>query len=443
MSPELPFQRCPRNPRYVVKRSPGGAGTIAIHPLAWAAAFSNTTNMKILQLILLAAAIALASVSVLLEREMDPNRPTDLRSFFESRMEQCGFPGLAVALIKNGEVSWAEGFGVMDVDTGEPVTADTLFHIASVSKPVVATAVMQLAERELLPLDADIEAFLPFDVSNPSYLDVPITARILLTHSSSLQDDWEGCLTGLYTHETGGGDSPIRLEEFVRGYLEPGGRWYNKSANYLDAAPGTVYEYCNVGYALLGALVEHVSGEPFDVYCRERIFEPLGMTETNWLISQVDEQHLASPHAQEKDLRKLPHFSYPDYPSGSLRTSVVEYARFVSATLAMGVHPGGRILEEDTVREMWKPQIPELKPSLGIGWEHLHALAKHFPERAEELSPIHTGGDPGAFAYTFLMPEQRAGAVFFANSPPRETAVSTLNLIAMFKRLVLELGEPG
>ena len=409
----------------------------------WLPRLLNTLHMKTLQLILLSVAVALASLTILLERIMDPCRPEVLESFFESRMEQCGFPGLAVALIKDGDIAWTGGFGVMDIDTGEPVTANTLFHIASVSKPVVAAAVMQLVEQELLALDDDVDKYLPFDVSNPRYPDEPITTRMLLTHSSSLQDDWDGCLLGLYTHETGGGDSPIELETFVRGYVEPGGDWYDEAANFLDATPGTIYEYCNVGYALLGVLVERVSGQSFDFYCQEQIFEPLGMVETSWFIADVDEQHLASPHAQERELRRLPHFGYPDYPSGSLRTSVVEYAKFIAAMLKRGAYPGGRILEEDTVYEMWTPQIPELKPALGIGWEHLHALSKHFPERAEELAPIHTGGNPGAFAYTFFLPDQQTGVVFFANGAPKETAISTLNLIAMFKRLVLELGEPG
>ena len=401
--------------------------------------------MRTLQLILLSVAIALASANVLLERVMDPHQPADLTVFFERRMTQCGFPGLAVALIKDGEVVWAKGFGVMDIEANEPVTADTLFHVASVSKPVVATAVMQLAEQGLLSLDDDVDECLPFDVANPNHPDAPITARMLLTHTSSLRDDWNGCLAGLYTYSAGGGDSPVGLEEFVRGYLEPGGDWYDADANFLETAPGTTYEYCNLGYTLLGVLVEYISGQSFDAYCQDRIFDPLGMTETKWFISQVDLQKLASPHEQADGPRKLPHFSYPFYPSGSLRTSVVEYGQFIAALLNGGVCAAGRILEEETIQEMWTPQLPELKPTLGIGWEHLHALSKHFPERAEELAPIHTGGNLGTFAYTFVVPEEGIGAVFLANSPPKTTATSTLSLIAMFKRIVIELdsGDAG
>jgi len=395
--------------------------------------------MRTLQLILLSIAIALASANVLLERVMDPHQPDDLTAFFEHRMAQCGFPALAVALIKDSEVVWAKGFGVMDIETKEPVTADTLSHVASVSKPVVATAVMQLAEQELLSLDDDVAEYLPFTVANPNHPDASITARMLLTHTASLRDDWDGCLADLYTYNAGGGDSPIGLDEFVRGYLEPGGDWYDADANFLETAPGTAYEYCNMGYALLGVLIEHISGQSFDAYCQDRIFGPLGMTRTQWFISQVNLKELASPHEQVKGLRKLPHFSYPFYPAGSLRTSVVEYGRFIAALLNGGVCADGRILEEETIREMWSPQLPELKPTLGIGWEHLYALSKHFPERAEELAPIHTGGNPGAFAYTFFAPEEGTGAVIFANSPPKTTVTSTLSLIAMFKRIVIEL----
>jgi len=395
--------------------------------------------MKTLQLILLTCALGLAALTVFVEGGMDPLRPVDLDVFIERKMQRCGFPGLAVALVKDGEIAYAKGFGVKDIDTGEPVTDDTLFHIASVSKPIVATAVLQLVETERLSLDEDINTHLPFVVSNPHHPDEDITTRMLLTHSSSLRDDWEGSMIGLYTHETGGGDSPIPLEEFVRGYLEPEGQWYDRAANFSEEAPGTVYEYCNVGYALLGTLVEHVSGVPFDTYCQEYIFAPLQMEETRWFISDVNIDHLASPHAYDDGSRKLPHFGYPDYPSGTLQTSVAEYARFIQAMINDGAYPGGRILDTETVREMTTSQIPELLTTKGLGWDHLYALGKHFPDRAEELAPIHTGADPGCFAFAFYTTEGNDGAILFANGDPRESVISTMSLIALFKRLVLEL----
>ncbi len=115
--------------------------------------------------------------------------------------------------------------------------------------------------------------YLPFRVVNPHFPDVPITFRMLLTHTSSIQDNG-GQLWGAQGYSDG--DSPVSLREWVEGHFVPGGKYYTGS-DYMVAPPGTVFEYSNFGFALLGYLVESISGIPFDIYTRQHIFEPLGM----------------------------------------------------------------------------------------------------------------------------------------------------------------------
>jgi len=401
--------------------------------------------MKIWAVWLAILGVAIAGATAQISELMDPTRPKDPREFFETRMRQAHVPGLAVAILHGGEVAWADGFGRVDAGTDRPVTAETLFHVASVSKTITGTAVMQLVERGLVDLDGPVDEYLPFSVRNPRLPDEPITIRQLMAHTSSLRDHDETYM-GQYTLDAGGGDSPLALASFVEGYVSPGGTWYDAEANFADEPPGTSHDYSNVGFALLGVLVEAVSGIDFADYCRENVFEPLGMVETGFRIAEVDESLLAHPHEyKDGTFTVLPHYSYATYPDGSLRTSVAEYALFLQAMMNGGLGANGsRILEEATVAEMIRTQFPELNSHQGLAWD-TKQIGNLDPERcARGPVPGHTGGDPGVFSIIFYVPDERSGAILFANGLPDLKIAPVLSLIASVRRLVLELdAEPN
>jgi len=396
--------------------------------------------VKTLPILLLILGLAVAGATVQISREISPVHPLDAGDFFEARMRGCHLPGMAVAIVRDGEVAWAEGFGTMDARTGQPVTADTLFHVASVSKTITATAVMQLSERGRIDLDAPVDEVVSHPVRHPDFPDVPITARMLLTHTGGVRDDWAS-YSMQYTLDDGGGDPALSLASVVEGTFDPEGLWYDAEANFLDEAPGTRFRYSNMGFALLGALVEAASGQPFADYCRENIFEPLGMIETAWWIADVDETHLAHPHRfVDGEHEALPHYSYATISDGALRTSVLEYALFLQAMMNGGVGTNGaRILEADTVAEMITPQVADLAPSQGLGWNTC-LTGWIDPDRCARGGVVgHTGGDPGVFAVAFYVPAERSAAILLANgSAPIDVGVA-LNLVAILRRLVWEL----
>jgi len=396
--------------------------------------------MRSLAILFAILGVAIAGATVQVQREMSATYPAGSLAFFEHRMRSSGFPGMAVAILRDGKVAWAEGFGTMDARTGQLVTTETLFHVASVSKTITGTAVMQLVEQGLVDLDAPVDDYLSFPVRNPGFQDAPITARMLLTHTSSFRDDEEVYMSQ-YTLEAGGGDSPLALSSFVEGYVSPGGLWYDASRNFFDVPPGTDHEYSNIGFALLGVLVETVSGEDFVEYCRVNILEPLGMEESSFRIADVDASLLAHPHEREDgELKVLPHYSYATYPDGALRTSVAEYALFLQAMMNGGLGANGvRILEEATVAKMITPQVPELNWQQGLAWDTCQ-IGNLDPVRCQEgVVPGHTGGDPGVFAIVFYVPTEKAGAILFVNGLPSLKIGSILDLVAIVKRLVWEL----
>ena len=142
---------------------------------------------------------------------------------------------------------------------------------------------MQLLEAGLYKLDDPIGPFLDFRVVNPTFPDRPITFRHLYMHTSSISDDVEDATSAFQI----AGDPMLSLEEFLKGYLRPGGRWYDPKKTFTDAAPGEKWQYSNVGIGLLGYLAGRVGTVLLGALTKRRLFDPLGMHNTSWTISGI------------------------------------------------------------------------------------------------------------------------------------------------------------
>ena len=219
-------------------------------------------------------------------------RRDGLDDFIEAERRAQRIPGLAACIVKSGRVVWSKGYGWANIKKRVPMDPDvTVQNIGSISKTVVATAVMQLWEKGKFQLDDDVNERLPFAVRSPSHPDTPITYRLLLTHRSGIADSLA------YRSSYACGDPSLPLEAWLKAYFTPGGRYYEKGANFHPWKPGEKHDYSNVGFGLLGYLVERVSGESFPHYTRKNIFEPLGMKRTGWLLSEIDVAAHAVPYA--------------------------------------------------------------------------------------------------------------------------------------------------
>lgn len=328
-----------------------------------------------------------------------------LDGFVRRRMHEGRLPGLAVAIVRDGAIVRARGYGWANIPRAMRATADVEFMLASVSKTVTAVAVMQAVEERLLDLDADVGEVLPFPVRNPEFPDDPITTRMLLTHTSGISDNWD-VLGSIYV----AGDSPIPLGDFLADYLVPGGHHYDAERNFLSSPPGTRYRYCNEGVALAAYAVESASGTAFDARCDERIFEPLGMGETSWHLRGLDRSEVAMPYryARARDrYRRYGQYGYPDYPDGQLRTSARALARFLLAVANRGELDGVRILAEETIDEMLREQAPDVVSGQGLVW---YAVRR----RGERLVG-HNGGDSGVATLMFFRERDGTGVIALAN----------------------------
>lgn len=274
----------------------------------------------------------------------------NLEAFFDntvnSKLEKYHIPNATVAVVKDGEIVYKKGFGLADIENNIPVDADTtLFRIGSTSKLITWTAVMQLVEAGKLDLNTDINTYLDFEI--PPQLEKPlrnttakpITMTDLMTHTPGFED-YPGMLFRLSKDEL------LPLNDYIKNYLP---------ARIFPA--GEVAAYSNYGTALAGYIVERVSGLPFSEYVEKNIFTPLNMNKSTYrqppaLDSPV---RIAKPYRFVNGSYTEASFEYIMLePAGSMSSTASDMANFMLAHLSGGAYNGGRILKEETLKEMHK-----------------------------------------------------------------------------------------
>jgi CubicO group peptidase (beta-lactamase class C family) len=336
-----------------------------------------------------------------------------LRRFVHEKMLESVTPGLAVVVVRGDEVIWSAGDGWANIERGIRATPHTVYMLASVSKTVTCAGIMALVEDGVLDLDADVNDYLPFEVHIPAAARRAVTLRMLLTHISSIRD--RGGVWGtpysnptLYFH----GDSPISLASFERSYLTPGAREYVEDKNFYVRPPGTRYAYSNIAVALAGYVAEAASGTDFDVLCRRRILDPLGMRDSGFRLADIGTRNLAMPYhanVQTRTFRPYFQYGYPDYPDGALRTSAMHLARWLGAFMRFGEFQSIRVLERSTVKEIREAQFRDVIP-----WHQ--GLIWYAGSGPGFFRMGHNGGDYGVTTRMFFRPDKQVGVISLTNS---------------------------
>ena len=334
---------------------------------------------------------------------------------FHEQMKLAQVVGYQALVVKDGHIRIHTSRGLRKSQQPDRVNDSTLFVIASLSKPIIALGVMKLVESGLLNLDEPISPYLPFTLSHPRFPNRPITLRMLLAHTSSIQDNWE-VLNQLYRPDT-----PIQyelnLETFLRKYFLELGTYYAEN-NFHATEPGKYFDYSNVGYMVLGYVIECITQKKLKDYCKEEIFEPLGMKDTYWNRLEIPHQNMASSHIIEEDKHiAMPHFGYPSYPEGQIRTTVSDYVKFILMFLHDGKVNGKEFVKPSTLKEFLRVQYPEQSPWQAIAWNLNEfgdeAFYQHIPH-----VPAHTGLDPGASTAVMFDSEIRGAVLIFTNTQP-------------------------
>ncbi len=349
----------------------------------------------------------------------------------EAFLDSYETAGLALAVVSDEEVV-ARGYGVRDVRTGAPVTPQTMFHLASVSKPFVATAIVSLSVetengRAVLDLNAPITDWVPeFSLADGRADEV--TARTLLSHTSGLPD-----VTDYGWHEPQRGDDA--LSELARSLSH----WR------LQSEPGATFSYSNAGFEMLGLLLSRVMDTTFEDAMRQRILLPLGMQASTFLRADVPEHLASSPHVG-MPLTVLDG-AYPytrrHAPSSTLHSNLDELGRWMVAHFdpvspgADETHDWAR-LDLELVDRMRRPVVPVGRPP----WEESQALGWAVGSYRGEVVLSHSGADPGFGAKLVLVPARRTGVVVLANSNTVPTgSIAAAALDAVFSDVPLSAME--
>ena len=356
---------------------------------------------------------------------------TALNDAVQKQFDSSEMPGFAAALVAEGEVAWVGAYGMANIEDAHPATPDTAWLMASVSKLMVGTAVMQMVEQKKLSLDTPINDVLSFEYDNPKTDDEEVRVRHLVSHTAGIYDAWvwgsPGQEGALYVE----GDSEVELGTFLEGYFVDGGQWFSPTANFLNAAPGTRYAYSNIGSSLAGYLIEMVTDEGLDDYSVDAIFEPLGMTNTAWRLAQLNPDEVAMPYRRVgEEYTPYGHFGYPDYPDGLLRSSAADMGRFLAAVSNGGGLDGVRILQEDTLLEMFEPVVPEVEPTQGIFWYWTTLDGRDLLG--------HSGSDYGVSTDLLYDPSTGIGVVVMTNV---EWGENVTRPVVEIERLLFAAGE--
>lgn len=347
-------------------------------------------------------------------------RAADLsHEFIATQMRSGRIPGLAVGLAKEGQVVSARGYGFADLERRRPATAETMFHIASITKTITAMALMVLVDDGRIALDEPVARHLDFTIlGDPGQA---ITFRHLLTHTSGISD-------AVYydiDFRRRGADADIALGDLLRDYLAPGGR-YTGSGNVVQP-PGSRWDYSNIGYGLLGHLANQIAGEDMRGMSRKRLFSPLGLKHVAWTLAETPESLRATPYDLVGEVvTPTEPVGFPDWPAGMLRASVTDLTRLLAAAANGGAAQGVRLLGAAAAGEMLAmhrpPGLPGWLTGQGLGWQQ--SLLGDVPRIN------HWGGDPGVFTMAYIDPEHRTCVVLLSNLSATPESRAALKAIA-------------
>ena len=349
-------------------------------------------NINLLILLLLTF---LCSTCTIIDPEFEEF--SDLDAEIRNEMSSYQIPSLSACVIKNDAIAWAKYYGNSAVVNSQP-DSNSIYPVASISKTILVTAVMQLSEQGLIDLDADINEYLPISIRNPNYPNNKITARMLLTHTSGLAwpvDDY--VVPGFYEYYPL--DSAPPLDEWIPQYILPNGNHY-VNAVWKNTVPGERELYSNIGTAVLGYLVEVITGTDFNTYSKLNIFTPLEMNNTSYAYADLNMNNVINIYLENYE--QIEHYRQLHFPAQSLKTTVEDYSHLLIAYMNGGIYKGNRILQESTIEQILQLHNPASgscliwKKTVGDWYEH-------------------QGGEPGVAAQVEFHPDKKVALIIFSN----------------------------
>ena len=316
--------------------------------------------------------------------------------YISTKMEELRIPGAALVIVQGDQIVHLKAFGVAD-GSGRPVTPQTPFLTGSTGKSITALAIMQLVEAGKIKLDAPVQTYLPwFRVADANASQI-ITVRQLLNMMS-------GIPRSIGQEQIANTDlSDSAIENNVRALAEV----------ELNASPGEQFEYSNANYVTLGMIIQAVSGQSYETYIKEHIFQPLDMQNSFTSKTEAEQDGLAAGYQKWFGIPvaspDLP-FSRGSLPAGQLILSAEDFGHYLIAQLNEGSYQGLSLLSPAGISEMHQPPVntADVTTSYGMGWE-----VQHF-QNVQVLA--HDGAVPGFTTVMFVVPEKKLAIAMVMNT---------------------------
>jgi len=346
--------------------------------------------------------------------------------------------GGVVTVLCGSQVLESIPFGLADYGRTLPVTDSTVFRIASISKTITAIAFMQLYEQGLFTLDQDINNILGYSVRNPSFPNTAITPRMLLSHTSSIID---GATYSNFLSATSSQNPIPNLSEL----LTPAGSYY-VSGQFNTIQPGTYFNYANINYGIIGTLIEKLSNERFDVYCKQHVLLPLGIS-GSFNVTDLPDINKVAVLYRKVSGNWVPQADnylgvYPVYsnltgyipgtnglrfgPQGNLRISGNDLSKLFLMLMNQGNYNGISILQDSTVNRMMAMQWQYngsngnnyygLFRSWGLGMHRItNTASQDVVLSGSTLMFGHPGEAYGLISDAYIDTSRKVGLVFITN----------------------------
>lgn len=311
--------------------------------------------------------------------------------------------GLNVAVVKGGRLVYQHAFGQKDKGSGTNLAMNDLFRIASISKSFSATAIMQLVESGKVSLDTDFGQLIGFRLRNPKFPQTPITLRMVLSHTSSINDS-----QGYFNFDVINPEKNAAWEKCYDAY-----------------EPGKGYAYCNLNFNMAGAVIEKISGERFDRYIQNHILKPLQI-KGGYNVDSLDKSLFTTLYEYDTTSRKfsaapaaysprteeistyIQGYTTPVFsPTGGMKISVPDLAVYMTMHMNKGKYPGGTIISPES-EEIMQTEVP-FSDHYGL------ALMTRNDVIPGKLLKGHTGSAYGLYSIMMFQPEEQFGIVAVTN----------------------------
>ncbi len=332
--------------------------------------------------------------------------------------------GLSVSIVNDDKTLYQSGIGYSDIKSKKLYTENTIQNIASISKTLIGISLLKAQELNKLNLDDPIDKYLPFEVKNPYYPEIPITIRQLSTHTSTIRDtEYYDSKCYVLKDELKNADvkhekfnspkSKIPMIDFLEKILTTEGELYKKEG-FLENKPSEIFEYSNIGATLAAVILEIATGEKFDDFTIKHILQPLKMSNSGWSFDKIDFSKHSKLYSSTES--EHPYYTLITYPDGGLITSVNDLSIYLTE-LIKGYSGKGTLLNQESYKILFEEQLG----------------AENFIDRDSEdyydeyntgifmgFTPNgyigHTGGDPGVSSYMFFNPKTKVGRILIINT---------------------------